>query len=186
MKFLLTGLGNIGYEYENTRHNIGFNVVDLLCSQLDGSWRDDHHGELAEVKYKGRTLLLLKPGTYMNLSGKAVRYWLEKEKIPQERLIVITDDLALPLGKIRIRAKGSDGGHNGLKNIQELLNSSEYSRLRFGIGDQFQKGQQVDFVLGKWQESEAEEVKMLIEKSCQAILAFSTIGIDRTMSEFNK
>ncbi len=186
MKYLIVGLGNIGAEYAHTRHNIGFDVLDALAGASNTIFSPDRYGDRAEVKHKGRTLILIKPSTYMNLSGKAVRYWLEKEKIPQERLMVITDDLALPLGKIRIRAKGSDGGHNGLKNIQEILNSSEYIRLRFGIGDQFQKGQQVDFVLGQWQESEIEEVKAQIEKSCKSILAFSTIGIDRTMSEFNK
>lgn len=182
MKYLITGLGNIGYEYENTRHNIGFEVVDFLCKNLDGSWRIDHHGDLAEVKFKGRTLILLKPGTYMNLSGKAIRYWLQKEKISLENSLVILDDLNLEFGKQRLRAKGSDGGHNGLKNIQELLGTDAYPRLRIGIGDNFSKGRQVDYVLGKWSEDEKAELPRILEKSTEVVKAFVTIGLARAMN----
>ena len=186
MKYLLTGLGNIGSEYRNTRHNIGFDVVDLLCRQLDGSWHDDHHGELAEVKFKGRTLILLKPGTYMNLSGKAVRYWLQKEKIDLENSLVICDDINLDFGKLRLRAKGSNGGHNGLKNIQELLGTDAYPRLRIGIGSDFGRGRQVNYVLGEWSEDEAAELTTIQEKAAEVIKAFTTIGITRAMNATGK
>lgn len=182
MKFLITGLGNIGYKYENTRHNIGFKVVDLLCQELGGSWRDDHHGELADVKYKGRNLLLLKPGTYMNLSGKAVRYWLQKEKITLENSLVICDDINLDYGKLRLRGKGSDGGHNGLKSIRELLGSDVYPRLRVGIGSDFGRGRQVNYVLGEWTEEEAAELANILEKSAEVVKAFVTIGIAHAMN----
>jgi PTH1 family peptidyl-tRNA hydrolase len=186
VKYLITGLGNIGYEYENTRHNIGFNVVDLLCQQLDGQWRDDHHGELAEVKLKGRTLILLKPGTYMNLSGKAVRYWLQKEKITLENNLAICDDINLPFGKLRLRAKGSDGGHNGLKDIQTLLGTDAYPRLRIGIGSGFGRGRQVNFVLGKWTEDEEAELGNILEKATEVVKSFATIGIARAMNTLGK
>lgn len=186
MKYLITGLGNIGSEYDGTRHNIGFDVVDALCNKLDGTWRNDHHGELAEVKHKGRTLILLKPNTYMNLSGKAVRYWLQKEKIELENSLVICDDLNLVFGKQRLRAKGSDGGHNGLKNIQEILASDAYPRLRIGIGSDFSKGKQVNFVLGKWTEDERAELPLILDKSVEVILAMTTIGITRAMNVLSK
>ncbi|MBK8558261.1 MAG: aminoacyl-tRNA hydrolase [Lewinellaceae bacterium] len=186
MKYLITGLGNPGSEYADTRHNIGFAVVNLLCTQLEGKWRMDHHGELAEVKYKGRTLLLLKPHTYMNLSGKAVRYWMQKEKIEPENILVVCDDLNLVFGKQRLRPKGSDGGHNGLKSIQELLNSDAYPRLRVGIGDNFNKGRQVNFVLGKWTNDEAAELPHILEKSTEVIKAFATIGITRAMNVLSR
>ena len=182
MKYLITGLGNIGFEYRDTRHNIGFAVVDFLCKQLEGSWHDDHHGELAEVKFKGRTLLLLKPNTYMNLSGKAMRYWLQKEKIPLENSLVVCDDLNLVFGKQRLRAKGSDGGHNGLKSVQEILGTDAYPRLRIGIGDNFAKGRQVNYVLGKWSADEAAELPLLLEKVAETIKAFATIGLERAMN----
>lgn len=182
MKYLITGLGNIGYEYQNTRHNVGFDVADLLCRQLEGSWHDDHHGELAEVRHKGRTLILLKPNTYMNLSGKALRYWLQKEKIPTENSLVVCDDLNLDFGKLRLRTKGSDGGHNGLKNIQEVLGTDAYPRLRVGIGSDFSRGKQVNFVLGKWSPDEAAELPNILEKAAETIKAFVTIGIDRAMN----
>ena len=182
MKYLITGLGNIGFEYRDTRHNIGFAVVDFLCKQLEGSWHDDHHGELAEVKFKGRTLLLLKPNTYMNLSGKAMRYWLQKEKIPLENSLVVCDDLNLVFGKQRLRAKGSDGGHNGLKSVQEILGTDAYPRLRIGIGDNFAKGRQVNYVLGKWTTDEAAELPLLLEKVAETIKAFATIGLERAMN----
>ena len=175
-------MGNIGSDYVDTRHNIGFDAVDFLCKQLEGSWRNDAHGELAEVKFKGRTLLLLKPNTYMNLSGKAIRYWLQKEKIPVENSLTICDDLNLVFGKLRLRAKGSDGGHNGLKNIQEVLGSDAYPRLRVGIGANFSKGRQVEFVLGKWSEDERAELPHILEKTAETVKAFVSIGLDRAMN----
>ncbi len=186
MKYLITGLGNIGYEYEGTRHNIGFEVADFLCKNLDGSWRGDHHGDLAEVKFKGRTLILLKPNTYMNVSGKAVRYWLQKEKIPVENSLVVLDDLNLVFGKQRLRAKGSDGGHNGLKSIQEMLGTDAYPRLRIGIGDNFSKGKQVNYVLGKWTEDEKAELPHILEKAVEVIKTFVTIGLERAMNVTGK
>jgi peptidyl-tRNA hydrolase, PTH1 family len=186
MKYLITGLGNIGYEYDNTRHNIGFEVVDQICTSLGGSWRQDTHGDLAEVKYKGRTLVLLKPNTYMNLSGKAVRYWLQKEKLTPENLMVICDDLNLDFGRIRIRPNGSNGGHNGLKSIQELLGTTDYPRMRMGIGSAFSKGKQVNFVLGKWTEDEKAELPNILERAAEAAQTFATIGLDRAMNLYNK
>lgn len=186
MKYLIVGLGNIGSDYVGTRHNIGFDVADHLCKAGEGSWRNDTHGDLAEVKHKGRTLILLKPNTYMNLSGKAVRYWMQKEKIQPENLMVICDDLNLDFGKIRIRPNGSDGGHNGLKSIQELLGSTTYPRMRMGIGSQFSKGKQVNFVLGKWSEDEAAELPHIITRAAEAVHAFAGIGIDRAMNLYNK
>ncbi len=186
MKYLIAGLGNIGSDYVDTRHNIGFDAVDFLCKQLEGSWRNDSHGELAEVKFKGRTLLLLKPNTYMNLSGKAIRYWLQKEKIPVENSLTICDDLNLVFGKLRLRAKGSDGGHNGLKNIQEVLGSDTYPRLRVGIGANFSKGRQVDFVLGKWSEDERAELPHILEKTAETVKAFVSIGLERAMNVAGK
>lgn len=185
MKYLIAGLGNIGDEYKNTRHNVGFKVLDYLAGQSGISFSAKRYGDVAVLKHRGRQLILLKPSTLMNLSGNAVNYWLDKEKIPDERLFVITDDLALPFGKIRIRAKGSDGGHNGLKHIQDKLGHSNYVRLRFGIGDEFTRGQQVNYVLDQWSE---DELKLLDErlKICgEAVKAFSFLGIDRTMTEFN-
>ncbi|TNE60169.1 MAG: aminoacyl-tRNA hydrolase [Bacteroidetes bacterium] len=182
MKYLITGLGNIGYEYENTRHNIGFEVADLLCEQLNGTWKGDHHGELATVRYKGRTLLLLKPNTYMNLSGKAIRYWLQKEKIQLENSLVICDDINLEFGKLRLRAKGSDGGHNGLKSIQDLLGTTVYPRLRIGIGSDFGRGRQVDYVLGEWTTDEAAELPNILDRAAETAKAFATIGITLAMN----
>ncbi len=182
MKYLITGLGNIGYEYEGTRHNIGFDVVDFLCKDLEGEWKSVSHGDMAEVKHKGRTLLLLKPNTYMNLSGKAIRYWLQKEKIPTENSMTILDDLNLDFGKLRLRPKGSDGGHNGLKSIQELLETDAYPRLRIGIGSQFSKGKQVNFVLGKWTEDEAAELPHVLKRAADATKAFVALGMERAMN----
>jgi PTH1 family peptidyl-tRNA hydrolase len=182
MKYLITGLGNVGYEYDHTRHNVGFEVVDDLCKQLEGEWKAVSHGEMAEVKFKGRILLLLKPNTYMNLSGKAIRYWLQKEKIPHENCLVILDDLNLDFGKLRLRGKGSDGGHNGLKSIQESLATDAYPRLRIGIGNTFSKGKQVDFVLGKWSVDESAELPHILEKSNETIKAFVSIGLERAMN----
>lgn len=185
MKYLIAGLGNMAAEYDGTRHNIGFEVADFLCKNLEGKWREDHHGDLAEVKFKGRTLILLKPNTWMNLSGKAVRYWLQKEKIELENCLALTDDLNLPFGKQRLRPNGSDGGHNGLKSINELLGSNAYPRLRLGIGNNFSKGRQADYVLGKWTKDEAAELPNILEKAAETVKAFATIGLERTMSQFN-
>jgi PTH1 family peptidyl-tRNA hydrolase len=185
MKYLIVGLGNIGTEYENTRHNIGFNVLDALVKASNTCFKPDRLGDKAELKIKGRTLICIKPSTFMNLSGKAVNYWLQKEKISIENLLIITDDLALPFGKIRLKGKGSDGGHNGLKNIQLTLGHSNYARLRFGISSTFDKGQQVNYVLGSWHEEEKENLKERIAICGDLVKAFVTIGLDRTMSNFN-
>ncbi|MCU4189809.1 aminoacyl-tRNA hydrolase [Flavobacterium sp. HXWNR29] len=184
-KFLIVGLGNIGSEYANTRHNIGFKILDYIANQEGISFQTVKLGEVAELKIKGRTILLLKPNTYMNLSGKAVKYWLEKENIEKENMLVITDDLNLSFGTIRIKTKGSDGGHNGLKNIQLLLNSTEYPRFRFGISDSFKKGQQVNYVLGEWDTEEKEKLKERLEISSKIIKSFALAGLNNTMNEFN-
>jgi PTH1 family peptidyl-tRNA hydrolase len=184
-KFLIVGLGNIGSEYANTRHNIGFKVLDYIANQEGISFQTQKLGDIAELKIKGRTLILLKPNTYMNLSGKAVKYWLEKEKIEKENLLVITDDLNLAFGTIRIKTKGTDGGHNGLKNIQLLLNSTEYPRFRFGISDAFKKGKQVDYVLGEWDATEKEQLKERLALSAEIIKSFALAGLNTTMNTFN-
>ncbi len=184
-KFLIVGLGNIGAEYVNTRHNIGFKILDYFAKKESISFQTAKLGDVAEFKIKGRTLLLLKPNTYMNLSGKAVKYWMEKENIEKENILVITDDLNLSFGTIRIKTKGSDGGHNGLKSIQSLLNTSEYPRFRFGISDQFKKGQQVDYVLGEWNEDENAKLPERLEKSAEIIKSFALAGLNNTMNEFN-
>lgn len=184
-KFLIVGLGNIGPEYANTRHNIGFKILNYVASQEGCSFQTVKLGELAEFKLKGRTLLFLKPNTYMNLSGKAVKYWMEKENIEKENILVITDDLNLEFGTIRIKTKGSDGGHNGLKNIQLLLNTSEYPRYRFGISDTFKKGKQVDYVLGEWNEEEKEKLKERLEISSEIIKSFALAGLNNTMNLYN-
>lgn len=184
-KFLIVGLGNIGSEYANTRHNIGFKILDYIANQEGISFQTVKLGEVAELKIKGRTLLLLKPNTYMNLSGKAVKYWLEKENIEKENMLVITDDLNLAFGTIRIKTKGSDGGHNGLKNIQLLLNSTEYPRFRFGISDAFKKGQQVNYVLGEWDAEEKEKLKERLEISSEIVKYFALAGLNNTMNTYN-
>lgn len=184
-KFLIVGLGNIGAEYVNTRHNIGFKVVDFVAQQQGLSFETAKLGAIAEYSVKGRKLILLKPNTYMNLSGKAVHYWMEKENIPKENVLVITDDLNLPFGTIRIKGKGSDGGHNGLKNIQLLLNTTEYPRFRFGISDQFKKGQQVDYVLGEWDEEEKTKLPERYEVAKQIIESFALAGLNNIMNSFN-
>lgn len=184
-KFLIVGLGNIGSEYANTRHNIGFKVLDYLAQKEGISFQTVKLGEIAELKIKGRTLLLLKPNTYMNLSGKAVKYWLEKENIEKENMLVITDDLNLAFGTIRIKTKGSDGGHNGLKNIQLLLNSTEYPRFRFGISDSFKKGQQVNYVLGEWDAEEKEKLKERLEICSEIVKSFALAGLNNTMNTYN-
>jgi len=184
-KFLIVGLGNIGSEYANTRHNIGFKILDYVANAEGISFQTQKLGDVAELKIKGRTLILLKPNTYMNLSGKAVKYWLEKEKIEKENLLVITDDLNLAFGTIRIKTKGSDGGHNGLKNIQLLLKSTEYPRFRFGISDAFKKGKQVDYVLGEWDATEKEQLKERLALSAEIIKSFALAGLNTTMNTYN-
>lgn len=185
MKFLIAGLGNIGAEYANTRHNIGFEILDALASASGIFFDQQRHAFVSELRHKGRTYILIKPTTYMNLSGKAVHYWMHEEKIPVERTLVITDDLALPFGKIRIKGKGSDGGHNGLKHIQATLGTPVYPRLRFGVGDNFPKGRQVDYVLGQWTAEEQQGLAERVKLAADAVLSFGSIGIQRTMNEFN-
>ena len=184
-KFLIVGLGNIGTEYEHTRHNIGFDIVDWLAAQQNVVFTVDKLASVSRFKFKGREFILIKPSTFMNLSGKAVHYWMQKEKIILENILVITDDIALPLGKIRMRTKGSDGGHNGLKNIQEVLQTPNYARLRVGIGNEFAKGKQADFVLGKWNEEEKESVSLIIKKSCEAVVSYAWVGAEKTMNLYN-
>ncbi|HEY8398525.1 MAG TPA: aminoacyl-tRNA hydrolase [Flavihumibacter sp.] len=184
-KFLIVGLGNIGAEYAGTRHNIGFDVVDALVAKHGGSFRSDRLADVAEIKLRGKQLLVLKPTTYMNLSGKAIKYWMDKEKIPAEQVFVIVDELALPLEKSRVRGSGSDGGHNGLKSIQDLLGTTAYPRLRFGIGNNYPKGRQVDFVLGRWSAEELPLVKLKIGKSVDIIESFVLSGLANTMNHFN-
>ncbi len=186
MKYLVVGLGNIGEEYENTRHNIGFIVLDALAKASNIFFRTDRLGDVTEYKFKGRTFILLKPSTYMNLSGKAVNYWMQKEKIDLSNVLIITDDISLPVGSIRLRGKGSDGGHNGLKSINEVLMTNEFSRLRFGVGNDFPKGRQVEYVLGNWTEDDKEILAKKIPVVIELIQSFSTIGLDRTMNLFNK
>lgn len=184
-KYLIAGLGNIGEEYQNTRHNIGFLAVEHLAKKHSGSFSTDRLAAIAEIKYKSHIYVLIKPSTYMNLSGKAVQYWLNKEKVSVENLLVITDDLALPFGTLRLKGKGSDGGHNGLKDIQSTLNTVNYARLRFGIGSEFNKGSQVNYVLGKWSSEEEKLLVERLEKVSEMILAFGFIGLQLTMTNFN-
>ncbi len=186
MKYLIVGLGNIGSEYANTRHNIGFKLLDAIVEASNTVFKQDRLAYVAEIKVKGRTLVLIKPTTYMNLSGKAVNYWLQKEKIPVENLLVITDDIALPFGSIRIRQKGSDGGHNGLKDIIAVLGGDKFSRIRFGVGSDFGRGGQVDYVLGEWSKEEDQEMQALLDHCFEAVKGFATIGIERTMNFYNK
>ncbi|MCW3105180.1 MAG: peptidyl-tRNA hydrolase [Bacteroidetes bacterium] len=185
-KFLIAGLGNIGSEYEDTRHNIGFKVLDALAKENGLKFISDRLAAVAELRFKGRTLILIKPSTYMNLSGKAVNYWMQAEKIDKENLLVVTDDIALPFGSLRMKGKGSDGGHNGLKNIQETLGSVEYARLRFGVGSEFSKGRQVEYVLGKWSAEEEKQLEPRIGMACDMIKGFATIGLQLTMTNYNK
>jgi PTH1 family peptidyl-tRNA hydrolase len=184
-KFLIVGLGNIGEEYLNTRHNIGFLVADFIAKKFDVSFKIDRLAMVSEFKYKSHVFVLVKPTTYMNLSGKALQYWMTKEKILMENILVVTDDLALPFGTLRLKGKGSDGGHNGLKDIQTVLNTTNYSRLRFGIGNEFNKGSQVNYVLGKWDKEEESKLQERTEKAAEVCLAFGTIGLQLTMTNFN-
>ena len=185
MKYLIVGLGNIGAEYAHTRHNIGFDVVDKLVAKHGGVFRSDRYADISEIKVKGRNLFCIKPNTYMNLSGNAVRYWLEKEKIPIENMLVIVDELALPLSRLRMRSSGSSGGHNGLKHIEEVLKTGQYARLRFGIGNDYPKGKQVDFVLGKWTSDESQLVLKKTDRAVEAIEEFVFLGAARAMNLVN-
>ena len=185
MKYLIAGLGNLGRDYEGTRHNVGFDILDVLAKRFDVSYTDDNLAFITEFKWKGRTFCLIKPTTYVNLSGKAVRYWLRKKAIPQENLLVVLDDLALDFGRLRLRGKGSDGGHNGLKSIDQLLGNQNYARLRFGIGNSFYKGQQVNFVLGKWSKEELKDLPQHLDNAADCVLNFGTIGLAFTMNQYN-
>lgn len=184
-KYLIAGLGNIGAEYAFTRHNIGFDVLDHLADASSISFSSTRYADKTELKVKNKQLILIKPTTYMNLSGKAVNYWLQAEKIPLSNLLVIVDDLAIPFGSIRIKAKGSDGGHNGLKSINQVLGRQDYARLRFGIGNGFNKGQQVNFVLGKWTEEEKYDLKPRIKEASEAIKTFCLAGVQIAMNQYN-
>jgi len=186
MKYLIVGLGNIGSEYHETRHNSGFMVVDRLAASVGASWEDRRYGFITTVRVKGQELLLLKPSTYMNLSGNAVRYWMQKENIPLERLLVVVDDLALPTGILRLKPKGGDGGHNGLNHIASVLGTQNYARLRFGIGNDFQQGRQVDYVLSGFTEEEWKILPEKLELACEIIKSFCLAGISITMNQFNK
>ena len=185
MKYLIVGLGNPGLKYAQTRHNIGFDILDRLAKEAGSIFETDRHADRAELKFKGRKLILIKPNTFMNLSGKAIQYWLQKEKIPISNLLVISDDLALPFGTLRLKGKGSAGGHNGLKDTEEVLKTSAYSRLRFGIGDDYPRGKQADFVLGSWSKKEEIALDERIEQSTKFIYSFVTAGLNMTMSNLN-
>jgi peptidyl-tRNA hydrolase, PTH1 family len=185
MKFLVAGLGNVGTEYAHTRHNIGFDVVNAFVTKHKGTFRQDRLAYIAEIKWKGRIIICVCPSTFMNLSGKAVKYWMDKEKVGVENILVIVDEVALPLNKLRLRPGGSDGGHNGLKSIHESLNTTEYPRLRFGIGNDYPKGMQSEFVLGKWRKDEEPLIKIKINRSVETIETFATQGIMAAMNWIN-
>ena len=185
MKYLIVGLGNIGAEYANTRHNVGFVAADALVKELKGDFKVERLASVSKVKFKGRTLVVIKPTTYMNLSGKAVKYWMEKENIPVDRILVVVDDIALPLGTLRLKAKGGDAGHNGLTDIILKLNTDVFPRLRVGIGDDFAQGYQSDYVLGQWSKKEVELMIPRIENAVEMVKSFVSIGIGRTMTAFN-
>ena len=186
MKYLIVGLGNMGREYDNTRHNIGFDVLDFLAAENKVAFKNDQLGDLAEFRSRGRTYVLLKPSTYVNRSGKAVRYWLQKKKIEKKNLLVIIDDLNLPFGKQRLRGKGNDGGHNGLKDIDSMTGGNQYARLRIGIGREFHQGQQVDYVLGEWSDEEKEQLPKIIKYAGETIKSFGAIGLNHTMNKYNR
>ncbi len=185
MKYLIAGLGNIGTEYSHTRHNIGFNILDEMAKQNNLSFEEKRYGYVVNYRFKGRSFILLKPNTYVNLSGRAINYWMQKEKIQVNNLLIVVDDLALPFGTLRIKPKGGDAGHNGLKSIQSILGTTNYARLRFGIGNEFSRGQQVDYVLGKWDSDEKEILTEKMERAIQIIKNFGTIGTAQTMNQFN-
>ena len=184
-KYLIVGLGNIGEKYDNTRHNIGFKILDELAKDHDVKFETEKLGDVTQFRFKGRTFILLKPSTYMNLSGKAVKYWMTKEKVSVENLLIVTDDLNIDFGTIRLKGKGSDGGHNGLKDIQEKLNTTKYPRFRFGVGANYSRGRQVDFVLSEWSKDETSELIERIPVACNLITSFGTAGMANTMSNFN-
>jgi len=184
-KFLIAGLGNIGEEYAETRHNVGFKITEALAAEAGASFVLERLAFYAEMKYRGKQLFLIRPTTYMNLSGKAVHYWMQQLKIPVENLLVCTDDIALPFGRIRMRAKGSSGGHNGLKDIETILTHSNYPRLRFGVGNEFAPGRQVQYVLGTWSAEERKWLPEKIERACEAVKSFATAGLERTMNVVN-
>jgi len=186
LKYLIIGLGNIGNEYQDTRHNIGFNILDAFADASNTSFSSKRYGEVAECSHKGRKFILLKPSTYMNRSGLAVNYWLQKTKVPIEKMLVLVDDIALPLGTLRIRPKGGDGGHNGLNSINQVIGTSNYARLRFGIGDNFGQGRQVEYVLGKWTVEESKNLPELYTSCIEIIKSFGTVGLQLTMTKFNK
>lgn len=185
MKYLIVGLGNIGHEYADTRHNIGFMIADRLAADLGATFETKRYGAVAHGRVKNSELILLKPSTYMNLSGEAVRYWIECEKIPLERTLILVDDIAIPFGTIRLKPKGSDAGHNGLKNIAQALKTEAYARLRFGLGNNYPQGRQVEFVLGSFSPEERTALPELIERSCTIIKSFALQGISRTMNQYN-
>ncbi|WP_430810534.1 MULTISPECIES: aminoacyl-tRNA hydrolase [unclassified Carboxylicivirga] len=185
MKYLIVGLGNIGEEYDQTRHNVGFEVLDAIAKRNDVRFEEERYGAVARFKFKARSFIMLKPNTYVNLSGRAINYWLQKEKIAVSNLLVVVDDLALPFGTLRLKTKGSDAGHNGLKSIQSSLGTAAYSRLRFGIGNDFAKGRQVDFVLGKWSDEEWVDLMERTKVAEEMVKAFATVGAARAMSQFN-
>ncbi len=184
-KFLIVGLGNPGEKYQNTRHNIGFEILNTLASEYETDFEPDKLSEICRIKVKGRLFILVKPMTFMNLSGKAVRYWMNKENISIDNILVITDDLNLNFGTLRLKSKGSDGGHNGLKHIQEILNTTKYPRLRFGIGSEYSRGNQVDYVLGEWNAEERQTLMERIGKASEAVISFGLSGINNTMNNFN-
>jgi len=185
MKYLIVGLGNIGNEYQDTRHNIGFTILDAFAKASNVFFSENRYGATCEVKLKGRTLVLLKPSTFMNLSGNALRYWMQKERIEIENVLIVVDDIALPFGTLRLKPQGSDAGHNGLKNIQEILGHSNYARLRFGIGNDFAKGRQVEYVLGKWTAEQAAAIPERAERCTEIIQSFCLAGMQLTMTQFN-
>jgi peptidyl-tRNA hydrolase, PTH1 family len=185
MKYLIVGLGNIGNEYQDTRHNIGFTILDAFAKASNVFFTENRYGSTCEVKIKGRTLILLKPSTFMNLSGNALRYWMQKENIDIENVLVVVDDLALPFGTLRVKPKGSDAGHNGLKNIQDIIGHSNYARLRFGIGNDFAKGRQVEYVLGKWTKEQSDALQERAERCAEIIQSFCLAGMQLTMTQFN-
>lgn len=185
MKYLIVGLGNIGPEYELTRHNVGFLTLDRLADRFEAEWKSDRLAFYTHLKHKGRQIHLIKPTTYMNLSGKAVNYWMKTLDIPKEHVMVVVDDVALPFGKLRMRQKGSAAGHNGLKNIEQMLGGQDYPRLRFGIGDDFPKGRQVEYVLGRWTQEEIDALPIFMDKAIDMLLSYCNIGIQMTMTQFN-